>query len=172
MRRRVRANRTSQRGDTLPILELPRSRAVRRRSALDRLVATSATVHVFEVGFCDATGRVADSTVVAVPGPVNESMVAEAAATRLREDWVRDFRARVVARLKTRWRAVQASASQPPAAIQPALFDRRTLEEARAEAAGRDALWNEIRSRLDRLEKSGTVTADLPRLLLVARVRV
>jgi hypothetical protein len=170
MRRRVRATRTSQRGDTLPVLELPRSRAVRRRSALDRLVATSATLHVFEVGFCDGTGRVADSTMVAVPGPVNVSMVAEAAATRLREDWVRALRARVVARLKMRWRAVQASASQPPAAIQPALFDRRTLDEARAEAAGRDALWNEIRSRLDRLEKSGTVTADLPRLLLVARV--
>jgi hypothetical protein len=172
MRRRLRAGRGTRRGDTLPTLELPRSRAVRRRSALDRLVATSGVVHVFEVGFGDAAGRVADNTLMTVLGPVNESVVAEAAPTRRREDDVREFRARVVARLTSRWRAIQDAWSRPSTAIQPALFDRRALEEARAGAAARDALANEIRSRLDRLEKSSTITADPPRLLLVARVRV
>ena len=172
MKRRLGTNRVPKSRDALPILELSRSRVVRQRSALDRLVATSTTVHVFEIGFSDATGRVAESTLMTVLGPVSESVVAEAAATRLREDCVRDFRTRVVARLRSRWLAVQAAASQPSAAIQPALFDRRALEEARAGAVARDALWNEIRSRLDRLEKSGTVTADPPRLLLVARVHL
>jgi hypothetical protein len=171
MRRRLRAS-LPKRDDTLPVLELPRSRVVRQRSALDRLVARSASVHVFEVGFSDAAGRVADSTLVAVLGPVDESVAAEAAATSLRGEGVRGCRARVVARLTARWLAIRAAASLPPAAIQPALFDGRALEEARAGAAARDTLWNEIGSRLDRLEKSDTITADSPRLLLVARVRV
>jgi superfamily II DNA or RNA helicase len=170
MKRRLRASRSPERGETLPIFELPRSRAVRQRSALDRQVATSA-VHVFEVGFSDDAGRVADSTLMTVLGPANESEVAEAPATRRREDYVRDFRARVVARLTSRWRAILSAVSRPSAAIQPALFDRRALEEARAGAAAREVLGQEIRSRLDRLEQSRTVTTDSPRLLLVARVR-
>ena len=181
MRRRLRASGIPERGDTLPILDLPRSRAVRQRSALDRQVATGAAVHVFEVAVSDGAGRVADSTLMTVLGPgrgtaapgmrIDGSVVAEASATRRREDYVRDFRARVVARLTSRWRAIQAAASQPSAAIQPALFDRRALEEARAGAAARHVLGQGIRARLDRLEQARTVTPDSPRLLLVARVR-
>jgi superfamily II DNA or RNA helicase len=167
MRRRLRAGRIPpDRGDTLPILELPRHRVAKRRSALDRLVAASGTVHVFDITVTDGAGRTADSTLMTIVGAVSGADVA-----RGREVHARDFRARVVARLTSRWRAIQAAASQPSAAIQPALFDRRAVEEAQAGAATRDLLEQEIRSRLDRLEQSRTVTTDPPRLLLVARVR-
>jgi hypothetical protein len=171
MRRRLRVSRSPERGDTLPILELSLHRVATRRSALDRLVAASGTVQVFDITVTDSAGRVVDNTLMTVLGPVHEGWVAEASATRRREDYVRDFREWVVARLRSRWRAIQASVSQPSAAIQPALFDRRALDEARAGAAARDVLAQEIRSRLDRLEQSRTVTTDSPRLLLVARVR-
>jgi superfamily II DNA or RNA helicase len=166
-KRRLRAGSIRpEDGNTLSILELPRHRVAKRRSALDRLVAASGTVHVFDITVTDGAGRTADSTLMTILGSVSGADV-----MRGREAHVRDFRARVVARLTSRWRAIQEAASQRSAAFQPALFDRRALEEAQAGAAARDLVEQEIRSRLDRLEESRTVMTDSPRLLLVARVR-
>jgi hypothetical protein len=55
--------------------------------------------------------------------------------------------------------------------VQPALFDRRAVESARAEEAARIALAHDLRSRVERLEQSRTLAAEPPELLLVARGR-
>jgi superfamily II DNA or RNA helicase len=148
------------------VLEISPSRLVRRRNGFDRLVARCRTLFVHRFTITDGAGRVADSTIVASSSPGGDATYSSA---RLRH--VGQFRHAATERLLQRWRFVSARKDSSHREVQPALFDRRALDLARADAIARAAAAQDLSLRIDRLHRSRTLTLEPPELLLVARAR-
>jgi superfamily II DNA or RNA helicase len=155
---------SSSRGPLL--IELTPSRLARRRTGLDRLVAGGGQLFLYRLAIADGAGRIVDSTMVAAR---NHRVVGTHVSARLRQ--VRQFRQAAAERLIQRWRTIGARTDVSSREVQPALFDRRALDLARASEAARTALAHDLGVRIDRLERSRTFTLEPPELVLVARAR-
>jgi superfamily II DNA or RNA helicase len=146
------------------VLELTPARLARRRNGLDRLVSDNRLLFVYRSEIRDGTGRVVDSTLVAA---TERDFDGTHCSSRLRD--VQRFRTAALDRLLARWRAIGPSVLEEDREVQPALFDRRALDRAQADEAARLSLASDLTSRIDRLDRSRSVTLEPPELALVAR---
>ena len=157
-----KAKESARRGPLL--LELTPARLARRRNGLDRLVSDNRSLFVYRSEIRDGAGRIVDSTLVAATGQeVDRSYY----SSRLRD--VERFRNAALDRLLARWRAIGSSSPEEDHEVQPALFDRRALDRAQADESARLSLACDLRSRIDRLERSRSMVMEPPELALVAR---
>jgi hypothetical protein len=148
------------------LLELTPARLARRRNGLDRLAA-GGQLFFYRLTITDAVGQIVDSTIVAATD--REGAGGTYGAARL--EHVRQFRHEAAERLLERWRTIGGRTGPFPRQIQPALFDRRAIDLARTHEEARAALARDLTLRIDRLQRSRTLTLEPPELLLVARIR-
>lgn len=184
-RRTARGHQPPGRTDDRPLLTvISPGRRARGRAELDRLLGAGRRLSVMRLELRDGLDRTVVSTLVGIlfgdAAPLDGTDASAESAADLAEQHARALLARLsasqeraVARALARERAMSAAcrAALARPLIQPALFDRRALDDAGAAREAARRLQAEGARRLHRLEAALGLTTAPPELLLAAGLR-